>query len=171
MATTPAPGEYGVVRTKGFVAWAIRLFTRSQVNHAFIVLEDGHSIVEAQAVGAVVADLSKWDGHLIVYSRIHANPLTAAAVITAARGLLGRRYNFLDLVALALLLLGRRWDWLLERAQRSDRLICSQLVDRAFRDAGQALFDDGRPDGEVTPGDLLLLIAEDVPTHTLEAIA
>lgn len=167
MATTPMPGEFGVVRTTGWFPQLIRLFTQSQVNHAFIVLEDGHSIVEAQRVGAVISDLSKWEtGHLVVYSRIHDTPITAAEVCKEARALVGTPYNFLDLVALALLLVGRRWTWLLDRAKRPDRLICSQLVDRAFTLAGLQLFDDKRPDNEVTPGDLLLLIAEDVPTHT-----
>lgn len=167
MASTPKPGEFGVVRTSGWFPQAIRLLTRSQVNHAFIVLEDGHSIVEAQAVGAVISDLSKWEtGHLVVYSRIHRDPATATAVCAAARSLVGTPYNFLDIGALAFLLLGFRWAWLLNRAQSLRRLICSQLVDRSFALAGQRLFADGRPDGEVTPGDLLLLIAEDVPTHT-----
>lgn len=168
MATTPAPGEFGVVRTRGWFPQAIRLLTKSQVNHAFVILEDGHSVVEATERGAVISDLSKWADHLVVYSRIHQSSVSVEAVCRAAEALVGTPYNFLDIVALALLNLGRRWTWLLERAQRADRLICSQLVDRAFQKAGLRLFADGRPDGEVTPGDLLLLIAEDVPTHTAQ---
>lgn len=170
MATTPQPGEFGVVRTSTFVGQCIRLLTRSQVNHAFVCLEDG-LIVEAQRIGARLAHVSKFDGRLIVYSRIHDSAADAGRVQVAARSLLGTPYNFLDIAALALLSLGLRWDWLLDRAQTSRRLICSQLVDRAFRRAGLPLFDDDRPDGQVTPGDLLLLIAEDVPTHTPEALS
>lgn len=170
MATTPQPGEFGVVRTTSFVAPFIRILTKSQVNHAFVCLEDGQ-IVEAQSVGARVAHVSKFDGRLVVYSRIHDSEESADAVQTAAKNLLNTPYNYIDIVALALLNVGLRWNWLLKRAQSMNRLICSQLVDRAFRTAGLTLFADGRPDGQVTPGDLLLLIAEDVPTHTPEALA
>jgi hypothetical protein len=38
-------------------------------------------------------------------------------------------------------------------------MICSQLVDEAYLRAGVHLFDDGRDPGDVTPGDLLYVIA------------
>jgi hypothetical protein len=44
------------------------------------------------------------------------------------------------------------------RIERADRLVCSQLVDKAYLLAGEHLFSDGRYPGEVTPGDLLDLI-------------
>lgn len=166
MSVTPKPGEFGVVRTKGFIQVMIRVFTRSQVNHAFIVCEDGHTIIEAQTKGAVVSDLSKWEGHLVVFSAIGAGQ----PVIDKARTLIGTPYNFLDIFAIGLRCLGLKWGWVASRAEREDRLICSQLVDRAFHLAGHDLFADGRPDGSVTPGDLLLLIAEGVPTHTADAL-
>lgn len=160
MASTPAPGQFGVVRTKGFVQAMIRLFTRSQVNHAFLVL-DGGKVIEAQTAGAIINPLSKYDGHEVVYSRITLTADQVADVITAACSLRGTPYNFLDIVAIGLGCLGIDWPSVADRAQRADRLICSQLVDRAYRLAGIHLYDDGRPDGGVTPGDLLMWIAAD----------
>lgn len=159
----PSIGCFGVVRTNTFIAPAIRLLTRSQVNHAFVVvrkLQDGDwLVVESQRIGARLARLSKWADLEVVFS----DPLPGfhgANVASEARALVGTPYNFLDIAALALLMCGLRWNWLLRRAQSSKRLICSQLVDRAYRNADVHLYEDTRPDGEVTPGDLLMFIAQ-----------
>lgn len=174
----PTLGAFGVVRTDSWVAPFIRLLTRSQVNHAFVLVRpladtfiavgsDGSmtrlhdwEVVEAQTSGAKLARLSKWAlNDNVAFSA----PLPAGvgdAVAYRARLLLGTPYNFLDIAALFFLLCGFRWGWLLDRAQRANRLECSQLVDRAYRNAGVHLFEDDRPDGEVTPGDLLMFIAQ-----------
>lgn len=160
MSTAPAPGQFGVVRTNGFVAAAIRLLTRSQVSHAFLVIND-REVIEAQARGAVFNPLTKYDGYEVVYSQIPLSSAEIVAVTQEASTLHGTPYNYLDLVALGLHCLGVDWPWVKNRAQRSDRLICSQLVDRAYELAGVHLFNDGRPDGTVTPGDLLMWVAAD----------
>jgi cell wall-associated NlpC family hydrolase len=56
--------------------------------------------------------------------------------------------------ALALLRLGVRPKWLTRYVADKGRLICSQLVDEAYRLGGIHLFNDGRPSQDVTPGDL-----------------
>lgn len=161
----PTPGAFGVVRTSTpIIAAAIRLLTRSQVNHAFIVVgADGKGdwdVIEAQSKGATLAKLSKWADKEVVFSDPLPDGKYVLPVVNAARLLLGTPYNYLDIAALFFLLLGVRFSWLLKRAQTSKRLICSQLVDRAYRLAGLHLFDDDRPDGEVTPGDLLMFVAQ-----------
>jgi hypothetical protein len=57
-------------------------------------------------------------------------------------------------VALAALRYGLRPRWIRHRVATSGRLICSQAVDELYRRVGVHLFDDGRPSGDVTPGDL-----------------
>lgn len=151
-------GQFGTVRTTGFVATMIRLMTRSQVNHAFVFVGDGQ-IVEAMGRGAQVTSAHKYDGHLVATSQLRLTIEEAERVAHAARSMEGTPYGFLDIAALFFLLLGFRWGWLLRRAQTSNSLICSQLVDRAYAKAGVHLYDDNRPDGQVTPGDLLLYIA------------
>lgn len=156
------PGSYGVVRTGGFMGKVIRLATRSQVNHAFVVIDDTH-IVEARPTGAKVKPLSEYDGLLVVYNDTEPIPgvvrhdIVAQALTYATRGV---GYGFLDIFALALTTFGVRWRWLASRVERDDRLICSQLVDRCYLMAGVHLFDDGRLSGQVTPGDLLLRDAQ-----------
>lgn len=156
---TARTGQFGVVKTKGFIPWLIRLGTRSQVNHAYIYVSDDF-IVEAEGTGAVHSRASKYGGSLAPVSQFDFTAEERRAIADAAERLVGRPYGYLDIVGLSLLSLGIRWAWLLNRAQSSRTLICSQLVDRAYRNAGIHLYDDGRPDGEVTPGDLLLLLAD-----------
>lgn len=152
-------GQFGVVRTGGFVAQMIRLMTHSQVNHAYVYLDD-RRILEAMPSGAVVSPASKYAGAVKAESRFPLTAEEAAHIAGVANGFIGTPYNFLDIVALFFLTLGFRWGWLLARAQRCDRLICSQLVDRVYTVAGLHLYNDNRPDGEVTPGNLLLLLAQ-----------
>lgn len=152
-------GQFGVVRTKGFIPMMIRLFTRSQVNHAYVYVDETH-IIEAEGHGAVPSLASKYDGHQKAESDY---PLTAwqqRQVVLQAVKLEGTPYGFLDIFVLFLMSFGLRWGWLIDRVQSSRTLICSQLVDRAYRNAGIQLFDDHRPDGLVTPGDLLMRLAQ-----------
>ncbi len=145
------------------MGFLIRLFTRSQVNHAAVYVGNGH-YVEARMHGARVADLAgvlhgAKPPVVLVESRFTLTPDEQTRVAQSALALVGTPYNFLDLVALGLLTMGIRWSWLVKRTQREDRLICSQLVDRAYAHAGLELFTDGRQDGSITPGDLLLYLA------------
>jgi hypothetical protein len=75
-------------------------------------------------------------------------------IVGAAMKLQGIPYSFLDYAALAAhhLSLG---DPALKRYISSTRhLICSQLVDEVYNEAGIQLFNDGRWPGYVTPADL-----------------
>lgn len=80
-----------------------------------------------------------------------------AAVVFAARELLGTPYSFLDYVALALHHLApkaRITALVRKRVEDSKHLICSAYVDRVMDHAGIHLYDDGRLSGDVTPSDL-----------------
>lgn len=156
----PRTGQFGVVRTKGFFPWLIRLMTRSQVNHAYIYISENH-IIEAETYGAVTSQRSKYDGHVTAESNFWLIPGEAADISREAQRLLGRPYGFLDIFAIALMLCGFRWGWLIRKVETGRTLICSQLVDRAYTNAGCHLYTDGRPDGMVTPGDLLMFLAQD----------
>jgi cell wall-associated NlpC family hydrolase len=153
-------GQFGVVRTQGFVPQVIRLMTRSQVNHAYVYVTND-TIVEAEGHGAQHSRASKYDGALKAESGYDLDAGEKAAIRKAAEQLVGTPYGFLDIAAIALRVLGLKWKLLARRVERTDRLICSQLVDRAYANAGVHLYDDGRLDGQVTPGDLLLLLAQD----------
>lgn len=172
---TPRLGDFGVVRTGGWAAAVIRWATRSTVNHAFVYVGDG-KIVEAQPGGAVLSDVSEYEGRTIWSTgRVVAYcdtggcvdgvfvPDERDAIAHAARGMVGVPYNWPDIAAIGLAQrrLGRLVtprSWIARRLSRGDRLICSQLVDAAYNAAGLHLFTDNRPTGLVSPGDLLDLI-------------
>lgn len=150
---TPPLGAYFVVRTNGFAGAVIRLATRSRENHAGVHVGGG-MVVEAQPHGARLSPLTDYSGPI---GWNDEEPLTDAqrqAIADAARGLVGRPYSWLDILALGLRQFGVRLPGLAKRIERSDRLICSQLVDLAYEVAGVHLFTDGRLPQDVTPGDL-----------------
>lgn len=147
---TPRVGDYGTVRTSGVPAALIRLGTRSPVNHAFIYAGNGR-IVEAQPGGAVWTELHytniHWSDHFLTRDQ-------RWSIAKAAHSMLGTRYGWADIAALSFACAGIRSHAIDKRIERTDRLICSQLVDKAYELAGLHLFTDGRLPGEVTPGDL-----------------
>ena len=162
------PGTLFVLRSQGLIPWSIRLLTRSRVNHAGVCLGDGKT-VESQAQGAVRLDERPVAGNVLyateLWKQIERKSWGRNATIARQAGmLLGTPYGYPDVLAVI-------WEsWrngttdgkytrLQKRLMREDRLICSQLVDLACLKAGVHLFDDGRPTGAVTPGDLEELFA------------
>lgn len=152
------PGDYAVVRTGGFVGQMIRLLTRSRHNHAFIIVDEAGTTVEAFPSGAALGNVSKY--RRLTVSRLDLPDASRAAVVQEALGLVGRGYGFLDILCLALLQFGIRPRLVRRRVARSGRLICSQLVDVAYLYAGVHLFNDGRQSQDVTPGDLAELLLD-----------
>lgn len=72
------------------------------------------------------------------------------SVVAAALSMQGAPYCWSAYLAIAL----PGWRRLRRTIEDGDRLLCSALVDRAFRLAGIELFPERRPGGEVTPADL-----------------
>lgn len=168
--THPA-GTAFVLRSDGIVGWTIRLLTRSRVNHAGICTGDGMT-VEAQAAGAICRKEQAASQTVVYGNDLHARVETLAPgrseyVAHEAEQLVGRRYNYLDLLALAWINIRHdptdgpppKPSRVERRVMRDDRLICSQLVDLAHTKAGVHLFTDGRLPGQVTPGDLAEVLA------------
>lgn len=159
----PRPGDFFVVRTGGGMGHLIRMATESHVNHAGLLLDDG-TVVEAEPHGARIVPAGWYLNH--AHWSTGKVPVTDAervALVAQGRSMVGRGYGFADIVVLALVRVFG-WhapQWVRTYLQRSDRLICSQLVDYAYDKAGVHLFTDGRVPAEVTPGDLLDLITGD----------
>lgn len=162
-------GTIFVLRSGGILGWLIRLLTRSRVNHAGICIGFGKT-VEAQMSGAAVHNEHDRSPEVIfgsvLFDRIQElHPGKNTEIAWQVSQLVGTKYNFLDLLALAWacrrdptgpLEKPNRWQ---RRVMRDDRLICSQLVDLACLRAGVHLFSDGRLPGQVAPGDLEEVIA------------
>ena len=155
----PTPGDFCVVATPGIMARLIRLVTRSTVNHAYLLTDPEH-IIEAAPSGAVVVLLANYDGLPQTWSNMDLSPTVRAAIIDRALDHVGDPYSWVDDACIGLThLFG--WhvpSWVRTRLARPDRLMCSQLVDTAYLEAGIHLFSDGRIPGDVAPSDLLDLI-------------
>ena len=156
----PQPGDYFVVRTNGWAGVLIRWVTRSTVNHAGILVNGG-AVVEARPAGAGYA--AARDYTAATWSHFPLTDAQRVAIIGAANGLVGTPYSWVDCACVGLAdLFGINVpEPVRKRLRRRDRLMCSQLVDTAYLDAGVHLFSDGRIPGAVSPGDLLNLIPKE----------
>jgi hypothetical protein len=176
---TPQPGDFAVVNTVNEVAAIVQLMEAasgggfSEWNHAVVCTRiDQHGVVwiaEAEPGGAVEAPWHyedvphRWSTGLL--------PTSQAVADAAARycrpgpwGARGVPYSFLDYAAIA----AHRWRLPLPGLRgyvaATGHMICSQLVDRCFQDAGLRLFADNRWNGYVRPSDLGGLLPTERPT-------
>ena len=157
--TEPKPGTIFVVSTTGWAARAIQIFTLSRVNHTGIYAGNGLVYEATPDRGFVLSAASNYPNAIW----LHTYPLTDAQgllVVACCKRLIGRRYNFVDIVALGLNNWGIHPAWVRKRLADTSRLICSQAVDYAYQLAGIHLFSDGRTPGAVSPGDIAELAFE-----------
>jgi hypothetical protein len=168
MATVPLqplPGDFAVVRISGDVGRLIRVGQwldgdgYENYEHAFIDVGDGQ-LVEAQPSGARLAPLTEYDASAPLWSTgcIALTDEQRECLVAAARGYIGVPYSFLDYGSLALARFRMRPPIVKRFVADTHHMICSQLVDQCYVDAGVHLFNDGRIPGDVTPGNLYELI-------------
>lgn len=162
--TQPLPGDFAVTSISGQVGFLISLgewLNGSRFghwDHAFVYVGDGQ-LVEAEPGGARLAGLDEYAGRPIAWSTGHVQ-LTdeqRGAIVAAARARIGTPYSGLDYLAIAAHRFHLPVPWLRRYVASSKHLICSQLVDRCYADAGAHLFS-GIWEGYVTPADLADLI-------------
>lgn len=161
-APLPRPGDFAVVQMSGDIGRLIRLGQWlngdgfANYEHAFLMIDDD-TLVEAEPGGARRAPLAEYGATRIRWSsgRIELTDEQREAVIAAAHRYLRVPYSFLDYAALAARRFHLPGSPLLKGYVASTRhMICSQLVDQCYQDAGVHLFSDGRWPGYVTPADL-----------------
>jgi len=162
----PRPGDFAVVRMSGTVGRLIRLGQWlngdgfADYEHAFVLVTED-ALIEAEPGGAQQSPLADYQGRPMRWSTGHIR-LTddqRAAIVAAARHRVGVPYSFLDYFALAAHRFRLPGSRLLKHYVADTRhMICSQLVDQCYHDAGVNLFTDGRWPGYVTPADLARLL-------------
>lgn len=127
-----------------------------KVQHAGIYLGKGLT-VEAMPGGAIQGDISQYDPESLVWSSgiiEFTIPATRHLICEAAKKYIGVPYSALDYFAIAAHRVHLPTPGLKKYIASTKHMICSQLVDQTFLDAGVHLFDDGRWPGYVTPGAL-----------------
>lgn len=162
MIKTPKPGDFGLVKIGGILGFFVSLGQHlagdsSKYTHAFIVLED-NKVLAAQPGGARIDLLSDYTNQAI-YSSFDLTDTQRHDIVEQAKELEGIPYSFLDYLAIALARFGVKPKWLTKFIANKGHMICSQLVDFCYMKAGIHLFNDDRLPQEVTPGDLLYILA------------
>lgn len=159
---TIKPGDIGLTRIGGVLGFFVSLGQHlagdsSRYTHAYIVLDD-ETVIAAQPGGARIDKLSDYKNKAI-YIQLDLTDEQRASIVAEARTLEGLPYSFLDYLALAIARLGIKPKWLKKYIANTGHMICSQLCDEVYRRAGIHLFNDDRLPQEVTPGDLLYVLA------------
>ncbi|TJZ44481.1 hypothetical protein FCH28_29490 [Streptomyces piniterrae] len=163
--TNPMPGDIGLTQISGVTGRLIRLGQWlngdgfADYQHAFLVLPDNR-LLEAVPGGARIRSLSEYTGANALY--VCPEGLTEqqrSAICDAATRYIGVPYSFLDYLAIATHRFHLPVPGLRRYIASTRHMICSQLVDQCYLDAGVHLFADGRWPGYVTPMALYKLLA------------
>lgn len=157
MVSEPLPGDIGLVEISGGVGKLIRFGQwlngdgYGNYEHAFIYLGDG-KLVEAQPGGAIIADLSKYDGRDIFWSTglISLTAQQRMTIVTLARNQVGTPYSFLDYFAMFTKRFHLPLPWVSARVLSSKHLICSQLCAKDYELAGSKI--SNKPAYLTSPG-------------------
>lgn len=131
----------------------------SKYTHAFIVLDD-NTVIAAQPGGARIDSIDLYKNKAI-YLQMDLTDVERRDIVKEARKLEGLPYSFLDYLALALARFGIKPQWLIKYITDTGHMICSQMVDEVYRRCNIHLFKDGRLPQDVSPGDLLYVIAKE----------
>ncbi|MFI9271268.1 hypothetical protein ACIGXM_11225 [Kitasatospora sp. NPDC052896] len=159
----PQPGDIGLTTITGAVGRAIRVgqwLNRdgfANYEHAFVVLDD-ETLIEAEPGGAVIRPLTEYQDRHVLYASPELTPEQRDRIVRRARRMVGVPYSFLDYAALAAHRFRLPVPGLRRYVAATGHMICSQLADAAYREAGVILFGDGRWPGYVTPADLYDLL-------------
>lgn len=159
-------GDVGLVSIPGFVGWLIKKMQSlngapkqfCRYEHSFVATDvsDPANILafEANPGGADFFNVgSRYKASEILW--IHVADLTEAQK-AALRGeavkLKGTPYSFLDYFALLAHRVHLNVPWVRGRVTLSNHAICSQIIDKMYRNLGVPLFE-GRWPGYVIPAD------------------
>lgn len=163
--THPLPGDIGLTQISGVTGRLIRFGQWingdgfADYEHAFLVLP-GDRLLEAEPGGARIRQLTEYDGSDVLY--VCPKRLTEqqrGGICAAADRYVGVPYSFLDYAAIATHRFHLPVPGLRRYVASTRHMICSQLVDQCYQDAGVHLFADGRWPGYVTPMALYTLLA------------
>jgi hypothetical protein len=160
----PKPGDFFVTGGGGLAGAVVRWGSDSRWSHAGIYAGDGQ-VLEAMPSGARLTPVDTYLGEGTLWSTEEIDATTRTLLSVAARSMVGIPYGWAEIIAVALgsKRLGKHVDttlpmdqqpWWVRNLADTDCQICSQLVDYIHLLCGRHLFNDGRPFGLVSPGDL-----------------
>jgi hypothetical protein len=128
--------------------------------HAGVFVGDGQ-VVEAEPGGARLARVDEYATAPLLWLRCPDE--YRSAVTSAALGLRGVKYSYLQYVAVTAHTLHIPFPGLQDYIADGGHLMCSALADRAAELGGWNLYSDERWNGFVTPIDLAVLAEQQAP--------
>jgi cell wall-associated NlpC family hydrolase len=166
--TIANPGDIGVTSISGDVGKLISIGEwlngdkDDKYDHAFIYIGNGQ-VVEAEPgkQGAWIGNVSNYmDGRPLAFStgKLDVDPVVSQKVVSESIKLVGTPYSFLDYFSIAAHRFHLPIPGLKKYISSHHHMICSQLVDYVYQQAGYQLFTDGRWNGYVTPADIAVRI-------------
>lgn len=153
MTYVPRPGDFGLAPGGGAAMWAVRLGTFSRYGHAVIAEELTQNsrvqVIEPMPTGCRrrVAEPGEF-----VWSGLDMHAEQAASIVHYAQKCLGLPYDWPAIAGFVV----RFWGAKLRGKSgdhADDKLICSEMVVWAYRQAGIDLCP-GKAPGDCSPGDL-----------------
>lgn len=156
----PQPADYFVAQVQGVVGLGIRVGQAlvgdwSRFSHAGILLPND-MVFEAEPGGAKIRTLEEVYARKgpIAWSQNPLDQATRQRICDDAISRKGAPYGWLTYPYIALDLVHWNCTALGSAVAKTKALICSQAVDAIYLNQGVHIFDDGRPAGKVSPGDL-----------------
>jgi hypothetical protein len=143
-------GSILFIHTSSPLSWIIRKVTKSQFSHVAISISDDNAqIVEADVFKRLGAKMNPYKNYEVV--DVEMNESQREQLLIFLKSVYGKQYDYLFILGIFLRLIGvRRNDmW----SDRSNRIMCSELVDDAFLSVGIDLVPNRATDN-VTPADL-----------------
>lgn len=176
------PADFFLAPIKGYVGRSIAVAQWLNgdgfklIQHAGIYFGNGWTI-EAMPGGAIMGHIDNYKPEDLIWSSgaFDLSSTQRLAICRAAKGYIKTPYSFLDYDAITAHRFNIPVPGLKRYIASTGHMICSQLVDQCYQDAGVEIFDDGRWPGYVTPGALdnevkRRLAAKNRPTMDLEGI-
>lgn len=162
--TEPQPGDFAVIPISGPVGTLISIgeFLNGsgfgRYDHAEIYVGNNMTLGAYPGGASLVPVPVVQDGWLWSTGHIQLTEAQRAAIVNNAMACKGIPYSALDYFALAAHHFHIPAPDLKNYIQSSKHMICSQLVDFCYMNAGVHLFNDNRWPGYVTPADLAQVI-------------
>lgn len=150
-------GDILLFQGDGFLGDGIQLVTKGAYCHAAIAISDTE-VVEAEANGVVRTKMvDKQDPHYAVFEVLGASEDQLQAAVKYAVDHIGEKYGYLQDAGYAVNYIREKLGFkrIPDLFAEHGKVICSALVDLAFRSAGIVLRPD-RDAGDVTPMGLSL---------------
>lgn len=165
MISTPLPGDFCCCDIAGDIGGFIHLAQKlsggpySQYEHVFVFTGDGLA-VEAEPGGAKEVKCPNPDLQLWSTGIITPTDEQRRRIVTSARMYAEKKvpYSFLDYAAIFAHQEHLDFPGIQHYISYTGHMICSQLVDQCYFNAGYHLFTDNRWPGYVRPSDMVSAI-------------